>query len=74
MAASLLVIFPGSDMDVYSDGGCSGVFVSVMGRDCGPVRHLKLDSVSGEPMLAFTSVQVFRHARDHSKARQLCDE
>ena len=56
MATSLLVIFPGSDVDVYSDGGCSGVFVGVMGRDCGSGRHLKLDSVSGEPVLAFTSV------------------
>ena len=74
MTASRLVIFAGSDVDVYSDGGCSGVFVRVMGRDCCSVWHLKLDSVSGEPMFTLASVQVFRHARDHSKARQLCDE
>ena len=74
MTASLLVIFPGPDMDVYRDGCCICVFVGVMGRDSGSVRHFKLDSVSSEPMLAFTSVQVFRHARDHGKARQLRDE
>ena len=69
MTASLLVVFPGSDMDVNSNGGCGGVFVGVLGRDCGPVRHFKLDPVSSEPMLAFASVQVFGHARDHGKAR-----
>ena len=69
MTASILVVFPGSDMDVYRNGCCSGVFGGVLGRDCGSVRHFKLDPVSSEPMLAFTSVQVFRHARDHSKAR-----
>ena len=69
MAASFLVVFPGSDMDVYSNGGCAGAFVGVVCRNYGPVRHFELDTVSSEPMLAFASVQVFGHARDHGKAR-----
>ena len=69
MAASLLVVFPGSDMDVYRNGGCAGVFVSVLCRDCSPVRHVELYADSSEPMLAFASVQVFGHARDHCEAR-----
>ena len=53
MTASLLVVFPGSDMDVYSNGGRAGVFVGVVCRNCGPVRHFKLDTVSSEPMLVY---------------------
>ena len=68
MAASLLVVFPGSNMDVYSNnGGRADVFVSVLCRDYAPVRQFELYAFGSEPMLAFASVQVFGHARDHGR-------
>ena len=50
-------------------GGRADVFVSVLCRDYDPVRHFELYAFGSEPMLAFASVQVFGHARDHGKAR-----
>jgi hypothetical protein len=63
-----------SNMDVYSNGGRADVFVRMLCRDYDPVRHFELYAFGSEPMLAFASVQVFGHARDHGKARELCDE
>ncbi len=64
-----MVVFPGSNMDVYSNGGRADVFVSVLCRDYDPVRHFELYAFGSEPMLAFAGVQVLGHARDHGKAR-----
>ncbi len=57
MAPAFLVVFPGFDVDAYSNG----VRVSVLCGDYGPVRHFELYVFGMEPMLAFASVQVFGH-------------
>ena len=66
MAATFLVVFP---VDVYSNGVRVSVLVCVLCGDYGPVRHFELYAFGREPMLAFASVQVFGHARDHGKSR-----
>ena len=69
MAASFLVVFPGSNVDVYSNGARVSVFVGVLCGDYDSVRHFELYALGRKPMLAFASVQVFGHARDHGEAR-----
>ena len=69
MAASFLVVSPGLDVNVYSNGIRLSVFVGMLCVDYGPVKHFELYAFGREPMLAFASVQVFGHARDHGKSR-----
>ena len=69
VTASFLVVLPGSNMDVYSDGVRGSVFVCVLCGDDGSVRHLELYALGREPMLAFAGVQVFGHARNHGETR-----
>jgi hypothetical protein len=69
MAASLLVVLPGPDMDVYSDGVRGSVFVGMLCGDDDAIRHLELYALGREPMLAFARVQVLGHARNHGKTR-----